>query len=286
MRWIPYYDDCLHLLMGSESTSDVLLVQLVKLQLIHEKIVHGPWHDLGNGFQPGEQTINSTAACAPAAYYVNGLQNELNRTRDEIPSELRDDPTLMLYIYNMELSIHELALSKAVDSGYQRLDSLWASLQATKNWFDLFLQTPPADYVAITFALYSQFAHCIVALSRLSTYEHPDWDIKLARESCNLSSILDEITDRFLRVKVEAGLDANHPVDTDIFSSNARRLGAIKQWWDTKLAAEQLADAENQLEESTTHDPMLSGPPIDFSDDGWLRDILTLDEHQFSQFMK
>ena len=265
--------------------SDAFLVQLVKLQLIHEKVIHGPWHDLGNGFQPSEQNAKSTA-CAPAAYYVKALQNELDRTRDQMRPDLQQNPILMLYGYNTELSIHEVALSKAFDSGYQRLDSLWASLQATKNWFDLFLQIPPAEYVAIPFALYSQFAHCIVALSRLSTYEHPDWNFKLARNSCSMSSILDDIIDRFLRVKSEARLEPNNPVDTDIFSSNARRLGAIKQWWETKLAAEELASAENQLEESTTHDPMLSGPPIDFSDDGWLRDLMSLDEHQFSQFLK
>ena len=285
MRWIPYYDECLGLLMESGFPSDAFLVQLVKLQCIHEKVVHSPWHDLENGLQPGEQNIKPIR-CAPAAFYVKALQNEFNRVRDEMPPELRQNTSLMLYSHNTELSIHEVAFSKVVDSGKQRLDSLWASLQATKSWFDLFLQIPPVEYVAITFSLFSQFAHCIVALSRLSTYEHPDWDVKLARESCNMSTILDEIIDRFLRVKAEACLDPNKPGESDIFSSNARRLGAIKQWWDTKLAAEQLASAENQFEESATNDPMLSGPPIDFSDDGWLRDILALDEYQFSQFVK
>ena len=294
MRWIPYYDECLRELTESEYTADNLLAQLVKFQQIHEKVIHAPWHDQNSApprwpeAQPSEQAPDVTKALAsvPVSFYVKAFQNELKQAREQLPFELRQNELLMLHGYNLELSIHEVALSKALDPAFQRLESLWAALQAIKSWFELFFQFPPANYVAVSFSTYSQSIHCIVALSRLSTFEHPDWDLKLARDACNLSLVLDELIDKFARVKAEANLDPGNQNDADVFSTNARRMGAIKQWWDTKLATEQSAGIDDQLDENTATDPMLAGPPIDFSDDGWLRDILALDDYQFSQFVK
>ena len=294
MRWIPYYDECLRALTESEHEADTLLVQLVRLQHIHEKVIHAPWHDASNAplrwpeVQSGDQGLDATKAIAsvPVSLYVNAFQNELKQAREQMPFELRQNELLMLHGYNIELSIHEVALSKGLNPGFQRLSSLWAALQAVKGWFELFFQIPPASYIAITFSTFSQFIHCVVTLSRLSTFEHPEWDLKLARETCNLSLVLDELIHRFGQVKAEANLDPGSKEDNDVFSINARRMSAIKQWWDTKLAAEQPASADDQLDDITATDPMLSGPTIDFSDDGWLRDILALDDYQFSQYIK
>ena len=298
MRWLPYYDECLRLLTGSHHSADTFLVQLVRLQLVHEKVIHAPWHDLNNPvqreYQPGDHATEAAkiTPSAPASFYVKALQNDLNQAREQIPSELRQNEILALYGYNVEVCIHEIALSKALDPGFQRLESLWAALQAIKSWYELFFRFSPATYVGVSMGVYAQFAHCLVALSRLSSFEHPDWDLKLARETCNLSTILDQIIDRFARVKVEANLDCSNREDIDVFSSNSRRVTAIKQWWNAKLAAEQststetAASASDQVDENIAADPMLTGPPIDFSDDSWLRDILSLDDNQFSQFLQ
>ena len=294
MRWIPYYDECLRELTENEHIADTLLVQLVRLQQVHEKVIHAPWHDPSSAplrwpeAQPSDQALDVTnsAANVPVSFYVSAFQNELKQAREQVPLELRQNELLLLHCYNIELSIHEVALSKTLDPRFKRLESLWAALQAIKSWFELFFQFPPASYVALSFSTFSQFIHCVVALSRLSTYEHPDWDLKLARETCNLSLILDELIDRFARVKAEANIDPGVQDHHDVFSTNARRMSAIKQWWDTKLAAEQSVSTDDQLDENTASDPMLGGQPIDFSDDGWLRDILSLDDYQFSQFGK
>ena len=293
MRWIPYYDECLRLLTESDDLADGLLVQLVQLQRIHEKVVHAPWHDPSNApshwphAQPNDQPSNENdyVAIVPVSFYVSAFQNELKQARKQVPSQLQQNELLILQYHHIELSIHEVALSKTLDPNFERLEALWAAVHAIKSWLEVFFQIPPANYVTVAFPTFSQLIHGIVALSRLSTYEHPSWNLKLARETCSLSAVLDEVVDRFARVKTEAKLDPGIESDADIFSTNARRMSAIKKWWDTKLAAEISDDNETQLHENEMSDPTL-GPPIDFSDDGWLKDILALDDYQFGQMMR
>lgn len=300
MRWSSYHNECMRVLTESESIADKLLVHLVQFQRVHEKVIHAPWHDIQvPALQSSDDMfeITKTTTGAPASFYVRALQSDLNQARKEIPTELLQNEVLMLYGYNVELSIHEAALSKNLDPAFDRLESLWAALQAAKSWFDLFFRIPPAGYISISMAIFAQFAHCLVALSRLSSFEHPHWDLELARKTCNLSEILDRVIDKFARVKAEVNLDVNSTDDNDVFSSNARRITAIKQWWSAKLAAEQPSASNNAEAEPTmaeqhidenagNADPMLSGPPIDFSDDTWLRDIMSLDDFQFSQYLQ
>lgn len=297
MRWSPYYDECLRLLTESQYPSDTFLVQLVQLQLIHEKVNHAPWHDMSNpNLQPcsdGFEAVKTTAG-VPASLYVRTFLIEMNKARKKIPDELRQNDILTLYGLNLEVSINEAALSKNLDlAAFDRLEFLWAALQAVKRWFDLFLCVSPANYVGVSMNVFAQFAHCLVALSRLSSFEHPHWDVKLARETCSFSTILDQVIDRFANVKAAANLDGGIRDDVDIFSSNARRITAIKTWWNAKLATEQANSTEpvataaaDPGDDTAVTDPMLTGPPIDFSDDSWLRDIMSLDDYQFNQYLQ
>lgn len=283
------------MLTESKFEADTLLVHLVQLQRVHEKVIHAPWHDLHTLTpQTSDDVVEctNTTAVAPAFFYVRALQSDLDQARKGMPSDLRQDKLLVLHGYNVELSIHEAALSKTLDPAFDRLESLWAALQAVKNWFNLFLSIPPARYVGVPMGVCAQFAHFLVALSRLSTFEHPHWDLKLVKETCSLSIILDRVIDKFARVQADANLGYNSQEDSDFFSSNVRRITAIKQWWDAKLAAEQsattepLATTDEPSNVSTATDPMLAGPPIDFSDDMWLKEILSLDDDQFSQYLQ
>lgn len=83
-------------------------------------------------------------------------------------------------------------------------------------------------------------AHCMVALYRLSVFEDPQWDVQLVRQQLDLSLVLDQIIKTWENVKGEAGLDAGviKVDDVDIYTSNAKRIGLIKTWWDAKVAGE------------------------------------------------
>ena len=279
MRWVPYYDDCLRLLAESEHPSDTLLAHTVRIQLIVERALQAPWHD------------PATAECsrAPSSFYIKSLERDLLETRQQVPADLLQNQTLLLHYYGAELTIHEVALTKAeissngLGSAAQRLDWLWACLQATKNWFNLFLQYDASVYPCLPISLLSKMAHALVALSRLSTFEHPGWDLKIVRETCNLSTILDEIALRFTQVRTMARIDLGISGDNDTWSNTSRRIFAIKSWWNAKLAAEEQASTGL---DNPVADPAFTGGPIDFSDDAWLRDMLGLDDSQFEQFLQ
>lgn len=292
LRWTSYLDECVTVLAETgEHPSDILLIQLVKLQLISEKVGQAPWND-GYGDATG-----STAA-APT-FYLKALQAQLQDLKVKIPHEIQRNSKkhltssyqtltnnvtdlLLLYLYHTELRIHEIAFCKVPvvfnSHGFPRLDSLYACLHATKSWFDLFITLPSASYVGFSIPILTQMAHCIVALFRLLTFDDPTWDRGLARDTANLSLILGQIIDRLIQVKVVARLDPGVSEDKDIFNVTSRNLVSIKAWWDAKLAAE-----------STVHitlDETLGETSVDFADDVWLKDILGQGDYPFDLNMQ
>ena len=153
--------------------------------------------------------------------------------------------------------------------GNQRLDSLYACLHATKNWFDLFLSLSPASYVGLTMPIFTQMAFCILALYRLATFDDPVWDRGLVRDTADLSLILGQIIEKSSQVKAAVNLDPGTSEDKDMFSGNARTLKAIKTWWDAKVAAELNDNNNNNMGLNET----LGEMNMEFFDDVWLRDI-------------
>ena len=79
-------DECLQTLVErKEHPADAFLVQLVKLQLIVEKVAHAPWSessgDLGGPIK------------APSHFYLRALQRQLEDFKQNIPSELLQNGT-------------------------------------------------------------------------------------------------------------------------------------------------------------------------------------------------
>lgn len=177
-----------------------------------------------------------------------------------------------------------MAISKAPDliSGpdFQRLESLYTCLRATKSWFDLFLVFSPALYVGVSFLTFTQLAHCLIALYRLSTLDDPDWDLGLVRETLDLSLVLDQVVTKMAQVKLAAGLDYGSSEDSDVFSQNSRRIGSIKAWWDAKISMDlterNIAAVDETVGEAAT----------DFLDDAWLKDILGPWDLQLEPYMQ
>ncbi|KAB8301529.1 hypothetical protein EYC80_003377 [Monilinia laxa] len=160
-----------------------------------------------------------------------------------IPNEVRDNHTFLMHLYNTELTIHELSLSKEPVSdmtGFQRLESLCICFQSVKSWFDLYFSLPFKEHTSFVFPIYTHLAHCIVALYRLSVFEDPQWDVQLVRQQLDFSAILDRIIKTWENVRDAAGLDEGMTKvdDFDIYTTNSKRIALIKTWWDAKVAAE------------------------------------------------
>jgi hypothetical protein len=151
------------------------------------------------------------------------------------------------------------------------LESLYACLNSIKSWFDVCLTISPAAYIGFPFSIFSQLAHCAIALYRLSTLDDPAWDKDNIRNTANLLAILDQIANNTGQVPRLAGLDSDG-TDGDVFTRAVKMVGSIRLGWESKLAVEPVGPVipNGQNVDETIPEVL----PIDLSDDTWLRDIL------------
>lgn len=80
MRWTPYLDECLRLLEEMrEYPTDLLLVYLVRIQLIHNKVARAPWND----------NLGDAAARLPPEFYLKALQSQFDDLKRSVPPEIQ-----------------------------------------------------------------------------------------------------------------------------------------------------------------------------------------------------
>ena len=147
--------------------------------------------------------------------------------------------TLLLELYNTDMCVHEIGFSLAPNlftgHPHQRFECLFACLQAVKSWIDVFLSIPPAQYVGFSVCMYAKLSRGLIDAWRLSTYDYPEWDRTLVRETLDVSLTLEQIENGFAQVKAAVGLDRGSSHDTDFFSLMASRTRAIKVSWDAMI---------------------------------------------------
>lgn len=275
LRWTPYMDECIAVLTkNKERPSDAILIHLVKLQLIVENVGQASRHE---GYDDATASTR-----APPAFYLMALRAQLQDLKAKISPEIQGNDLLLLHLYSTEVKVHEIAFLKApivINSpGFQRIDFLYACLNATKNWVDLFLSFPPASYVGFSIPIFTQMAHCIIIIFRLLTFDDPVWDRGLVRDTTDLSLILGKIVEKLGQVKVVADIDHGALEDKDIFSWTAWTIRSIKTWWEAKLGAEST--------DNIAFNETLGGMNLDFSDDVWLRDIIGQEDYAFDLNMQ
>jgi hypothetical protein len=212
--------------------------------------------------------------------------------------------TLQLHVHNAILTLHEYSLSinrsKSISADssnqLQRLESLWTCLSSTKAWLTTFFSLesfPLASYPLISTAIFSQLAHCLVALFRLNTFESPDvpWDRQKVKQELDLKDILKLWIERWEQVPAATGLVTSmmSGEEDDIWSFTREKILAISSWYELKLAAMSTADADKQtrqgLEENgglnRSMESLQQQTDMDFStvnleafDDTWIGDLL------------
>jgi hypothetical protein len=175
-----------------------------------------------------------------------------------------------MQLYITELSIHEIPLSSTPPTSsapnFEQAEAFFACARAAKNWFDIFLRTPPASWVGFSMTIFTQLAHCIITLHRLSTFEAAGWDQRLARDTIDYSTILGAVIKGMKQVKEAAGLDVGIEESLDVYGLTSHRFQTIKEWWDAKIALEAAPPALN--------DELKDEMYTDCVDDLWLKDIL------------
>ena len=97
------------------------------------------------------------------------------------------------------------------------------------------------------------------------------------RSACNLSSIVDQLAQKYEAVKDVAGYDEGVEEDRMTVGLTARVLRGLKAWWEMKVENEDLVDDAKQLSHREVVDMMEPGfsSAMDFADDAWFTDLLT-----------
>ncbi|KAJ5713761.1 uncharacterized protein N7483_010942 [Penicillium malachiteum] len=222
LRWNPHMEESLTVLSeAKECPEDEILVTLVKIQLIMDKVYHSR--------RDGEdQTVSRI--------YVKSFQSQLDSIRKQIPQHLLQEDTVMMYLENAELVIHEWAIQTPAlphSPELQRLESLCAALHATKRWLDIWLSIPPELYYGLPFTMFFQFSRALMSLFKLSTLEDPSWDRNVVRNTANVLEILDQI--HFNMNKTAEMVVAANDQDLSIFEKGVKMITSIKQGWEPKL---------------------------------------------------
>ncbi|KAL4772925.1 hypothetical protein BDW60DRAFT_222131 [Aspergillus nidulans var. acristatus] len=275
LRWTPFMDECLKLMeKQQECLNDEILAQQVRLQLITDKLNLGPYH--------GGLAATPDPIQAPPAFYLHSMHAQLRSIQPRVAPNSQSHKILLLHHHYTSLTLNESALTNAPviskNLNFQQLEHLYACLEATKSWFDLFLTIPPVEYIGFPFSIFAQMVHNLVILYQLSTFEDPAWDITTVRQTADVLSILSTVIQNMSQVAPLAGLDGEP--DSDIFSRVAKMYRSVQMGWEVKLGPEPLSLASTHSSQSFPEP--LDTMPINFplmSDNDWLSDMLNSITH-------
>ncbi|TGO11113.1 hypothetical protein BTUL_0117g00290 [Botrytis tulipae] len=269
MRYSIHLDECVRSIEKKpEHTTDLLLVELVKISHLGEKI--------------GQAVLlvqSDSEIQVPTALKLGSFQMELDILKKGIPSALGDDVILQLHHHISTIRLYEVALingwipTNATQSPQSisaaqsihppplhpsHLQSLYTCLHHTRSFLHLVLSISPSTYLSQPIAPWSLLAYALMVLARLSFYQNPllpSWNLDFVREVCDLSWVLKELAERNDRAKFvdinittedgEWGKDAEVGNDgrrvgegwTDCFDKFARKIRLVRGWYDQKVAA-------------------------------------------------
>lgn len=114
-----------------------------------------------------------------------------------------------------------------------RLESLTSCILSLKSWFEIYLAIPISTYIDISFPFFTQLAHCVVILHRLSVLEDPGWDRSVVRETVDILAVLERVVVNFRSLSAEGG--DGGVVRADIFAKLAWIFESVRVWTRGKL---------------------------------------------------
>ncbi|KAL4880587.1 hypothetical protein BJY04DRAFT_191050 [Aspergillus karnatakaensis] len=255
LRWTPYMSECLDILaQANEVPGDALLVNLVRTQLVVDKIIT----DLGSDC---DGIKDRDSAKAPISFYIKGLQAQIDNIRTSIPPELAQNKTLTLHLHHAETAIYELAMTKPStstdDFSLTRLDQLATCLSAVQARFSILFTLPDTAFAYFPSTMLFPTAHSLIALLRLSTFEYPGWDLAAVRQTLDILATTQRVADKMAQVPTTLGIknDPNaREGEFDCFTGASRVLNGLRATWAAKLP-ELTPQAQNQAQPQTAANP-------------------------------
>ena len=289
MRWTPYLEECLKLLMQTaEHPTDELLSCLVRLQIIANGVQAEDWDNV----YPHSELSQKL----PRSQYIHHHKMQLDDLKRTIPAHLMINDILRLHLLGLEISIHEQwLLSSPIASNFgqtQCMEGLWACFTAVKSFFEFmfFLDTfPLATYLFLSIGIYSQLGHCFVALFRLSTFESPHipWDRQRIVTELDLGDVARKLVYVYDAMPTAAGID-----NTGVEACQAQwdygkmvMLTTVLKWWDSKVRPSIMGSSSPSTEHGAAQQETTSGmfnpSVVDFADmdfgledEEWLKEIM------------
>lgn len=159
-----YMGDCLDsLVQARECESDLLLVQMVRLQHL------------------AEDTHTTEAPSAPMQMYVKAFEADLTRLRKNDPCK-EDSTLLKLQYLSAEILVWELSLIDLQENKTKplrsHLEDLYRCVEAIKSFIEVYFTISVDAYLTIPFSVFGQFAHAFIVLTKLASLEIDGWDFR------------------------------------------------------------------------------------------------------------
>lgn len=167
VRWTPYMDVCLSIMSEQgESNLDMLLALQVKCQIITNQLTNSGVDEPMGG---------------PSTVLLTALLAQLNDIRRNLPTQIQNQVTAQLYLYDAELTIHDNLVNRAcfspsankrhqsnILSQSRRLQDLDATLTTAEKWLAVMREIPASSWQGVDAGYSTQLSHNVVVLFKLT----------------------------------------------------------------------------------------------------------------------
>lgn len=230
LRWTPQMEAGLAAIATNTACStDALLAMQVRLQLLGQKAVQ-----LNQQLQlhQGQSAASNDMTIYPALMDIATLQSQRHELEQSISQSLPHRGVILAHVHSTDLVMSEIthqissmlpimvsqfarmtgpaAMSTTGNSAstmsarQERSRCISQSMRAVQSCTSALLASPPSDFRGISFLQWAQLAHCIAALSRLTTtIDDPAWDRAVARAVVDVPALLGRVTDKLELVSQE-----------------------------------------------------------------------------------
>lgn len=231
-----YILECCHKLgEAGEYQSDATLLQLVRLQEIRYRMGRSFPYDDSHAFRRPD---------VPIEMFVRAWQMELETFWTSLPSESQQNWLLLATYHTTEIALYEIDMSdcpmclprvavRVVDRT-GRLESIYASLLATRKVFDVYSSVPVERLSGICFVLWAQFNHSLLNGVKLLASEADGWDLQHARSVLTFPDILHNQVKALEEVISRRGLVLETAMDgKDVFIRFLYKIHHALRWYES-----------------------------------------------------
>ncbi|KAI5461254.1 hypothetical protein BGZ63DRAFT_230818 [Mariannaea sp. PMI_226] len=228
LGYSSYFERCCDILIRDQQyPTDILLVQLVRVQHIAAKVT--------KMFMESSEAMDRGPQRGFYAMAMPIMRTELDQWMAQLPMELKSSTILCSHYQAILIRLFEPAIhipaSEWPGSALTRAQRVWDCFQNARTLGESLLQCPVADLSRATFALTAHLALAVIKIIRLLCWEDPDWDAVTASKIAKIDELLQKLSDHF-----EAASRVRGPrrivihENQDLLTRYAERLRSLMEW--------------------------------------------------------